>query len=335
MPVLAVVIGFGHGFYVESNKEEFYNNLWWRGVGQKLTGSEETCFNSQWVHNSEALIQIFVSACHRSLLQAACSLVIYRWHRVASTRVSRTGWMLFLLLPLMSLPASGPAFPLAFCGMMPGKIDIHLLKERSVEEFCHMNPHENPWVQGSCLEQVVVLCCGHWKGPSHSSFLASLAMEFVVSGKDELQGQGNKCFVVKPCHPPRTLQWPAAATEVGVFAALLAASQCEALVSKEVIKAIWASQGSPTTIICICSESYMPTVCSLQSLIKHKMHSQWIFGNGGAAENNPNPKILVPTQNTPWHVLLGSAEPIPTSSNGWKPLSTTTEHWTFQHSKCL
>lgn len=125
---------------------------------------------------------------------------------------------------------------------MPGKIDIHLLKERSVEELCHMNPHENPWVQGSCLEQlVVVLCCRRCKGPSHSSFLASLAMEFVVSGIDELQGQGNKCFVVKPFHPPRTLQRPAAAIEGGVFAALLAASQCEPLVSKGVIKTIASS----------------------------------------------------------------------------------------------
>lgn len=100
------------------------------------------------------------------------------------------------------------------------------------------------YLQGSCLkQQVAVLHCRHCKGPSHSSFLASLAMEFVVSGKDELQGQGNKCFLVKPCHPPWTLQWPAAAVGSGVFAALLAAFQCEPLVSKEVIKAIAGLHG--------------------------------------------------------------------------------------------
>lgn len=144
----------------------------------------------------------------------------------------------------MSLPTSGPAFPLAFCGMMPGKIDVHLLTERSVEEFCHTNHVRilGCYMRGSCLEeQVVVLRCRHCKGSSHSSFLASLAMEFVVSGKDEIQSQENNCFVVKPCHPPRTLQWAAAALEGGVFAALLAASQCEPLVSKEVIKAIAGS----------------------------------------------------------------------------------------------
>lgn len=126
--------------------KEFCNNLWGLGGGQKLTGPEQPCFNSQWVHNSEALIQVFVSAWHRSLLQAACSLVMYRWHHVASARVSPTVWKLFLLLPLLSLPISGPAFPLAFCVMMPGKIDVNLLKERSVEELCHMSPCENPWV---------------------------------------------------------------------------------------------------------------------------------------------------------------------------------------------
>lgn len=279
-------------------------------------------------------------------------------------------------------------------------------------------------MQGSCLEQqVVVLHCRDCKGASHSTFLASLAMEFVISGKDELQGQGNKCFLMKPCHPPGTLQWPAAAVEGGVFPAFLAGSQCEPLVSKEVIKAIagslhgclvhheqphrscadwfcllcislwtspflWCSsdfdphcRSSSWTILasmlqncclfsllpCLLhqnrasnrhfishcgfwtyqdyplrldhhpyvSESYMPTECPLQSLIKHKMHCLWIFANGGATENNPIPKILSPTQNTLWHVLLGSAEPIPTSSNGCKPLSTTTMHWTFHHSKCL
>lgn len=101
--------------------------------------------------------------------------------------------------------------------------------------------HEPTWVSlgvprravdlNNNLNKVVALCS---KGPSHS-FLSSLAMEFVVSCKDELQGQRDKCFLVKPCHLPRTLQWPAAAVEAGVFAALLAASQCYPLVSKEVI----------------------------------------------------------------------------------------------------
>ena len=46
------------------------------------------------------------------------------------------------------------------------------------------------YMQDSCLEQlVVVLCCRCCEGPSQSSFLASLSMEFAVSGEDELQGQ--------------------------------------------------------------------------------------------------------------------------------------------------
>lgn len=188
--------------------KEFCNNLWGLGGGQKLTGWTRPCFHSQWVHNSKALIQVFVSAWHRSLLQAACSLVIYRCHRVASTRVSPIVWKLFLLLPLMALPTSGPAFPLAFCGTMPGKIDVHLLKERSVEELCHMKPHENLWVLHAGQLSWTTSCSLMLQTlqRSLSSFLASRAMEFVVSGKDELQGQGNKCFLVKPCHPPRTLQ---------------------------------------------------------------------------------------------------------------------------------
>lgn len=76
---------------------------------------------------------------------------------------------------------------------------------------------------------------------------------------------------------------------------------------------------------------------SMPTTITYKTQNAWSvnFGNGGATEKNPNPKILAPTQNTLWHVLLGSAEPILTSFNGSKPLSTTTKDWTFNHLKCL
>lgn len=120
---------FWHCFCAESNVRK--SVITSEGYGaQMLTGPEQLCFCSQWIHNLKAVIQVFVSAWHRSLADSmfSCHLQMASWckHKGITHSVSVVVWKLFLLLPLVSLPTSVPALSLAFWGMMPGKVEVPL-----------------------------------------------------------------------------------------------------------------------------------------------------------------------------------------------------------------
>lgn len=137
---------FWHCFCAESNVRNSVITSEGYG-GQMLTGSEQLCFCSQWIHNLKAMIQVFVSAWHRSLADSmfSCHLQMASWckHKGITHSVSVAVWKLFLLLPLVSLPTSVPAIPLAFWGMMPGKVDVPLLEESRVSG--RALSHEPTW----------------------------------------------------------------------------------------------------------------------------------------------------------------------------------------------
>lgn len=160
---------------------------------QMLTSSEQPCFYSQCFHNSKAIIQVSVSAWHRSLTDS-----IFSWHldmaswwkcKGITHSVNVSMWKLFLLLLCLF-----PHLHLLFLWLSGARCQgryVYLFwkRVRSVEEHWHMNPCENAMALHAGQLSSTTGCSLTLQILQRSltgSFLAVLAVEFVVCSEDEL-----------------------------------------------------------------------------------------------------------------------------------------------------